>query len=266
MPENVEDSYAVYGSQNGRVLRSDGTERVNYETGKFCHLYRSKLIDSRGNWTWIDQTAPLSGPNRLRLFLPAAWLADATFPVTLDPTFGYTSQGSLGIARSYLHAYGQFTPASNGSATAMSIYNGTGYTPDTTLGIYSDSAGSPSSLLKDTAGFTQAQSQWNSANLDSALAVTAGTNYWLAAQWGYANVYVDSASGKCKLNTGAYSYSSGSLPSSFGSVTNTQDYIGSIYATYTQAGWTHKIHGIAAANMANVHGTAKANIAKIHGV
>lgn len=32
------------------------------------------------------------------------------------------------------------------------------------------------------------------------------------------------------------------------------------------SGWSHKIHGIAAANVAKVHGVARANIAKIHGV
>ena len=52
------------------------------------------------------------------------------------------------------------------------------------------------------------------------------------------------------------------------SVSKQQTWCACTYAavTYTPAGWTHKIQGIANANIAKVMGISKANIAKISGV
>ena len=89
-PDNVVGSYAGYFHKSGRFLDPQGNEIANYETGKFAHIYRPEMVDAAGNRAWAVQE--LVG-NELRVTLPAEWMATAVYPVTLDPTFGYTSIG-----------------------------------------------------------------------------------------------------------------------------------------------------------------------------
>lgn len=81
-PLNVVGSYAVYSTTKW------GNQ---YKTGKLFHIYRPLLIDAKGKTSWatlnITKTA-------LTITLPQAFLASATYPVTVDPTFGYTSLGA----------------------------------------------------------------------------------------------------------------------------------------------------------------------------
>jgi len=253
-PENVLNSYAVFGPLSGRYLRADGSEIINYENGKFCHLYRSCLIDANGNRCWLDQTAPMTGPNRLRVALDLAWLRDATFPVTLDPTFGYTSEGAseLTLGRDYQFVCGPFAPASDGDASSVSLYCRTTSGENATFGIFNSTA---STKLRDTAGSAVGTTTaLHTKNLDSVLAVTSGTNYYLGAGSAATAVtafYVkyDSVSGIYIGRDFSTSYVDGTLrDNGVGATENS--YKVSIYATYTEEaeppadpGWT--VDGIA---------------------
>jgi len=80
-PLNVVGSYAVYST----------TKRNNeYKTGKLFHIYRPLLIDAKGKTSWailnITKTA-------LTITVNQTFLASATYPVIVDPTFGKTSIG-----------------------------------------------------------------------------------------------------------------------------------------------------------------------------
>lgn len=93
-PDSVIGSYAVYWPQSGRIIRADGTERVNYETGKYCHIYRPEWVAANGERIWGKQTIVGS---ELRIAVPLPWiqsLGSAAFPLVLDPTFGYGSEGA----------------------------------------------------------------------------------------------------------------------------------------------------------------------------
>jgi hypothetical protein len=87
-PDNVVGSYAVY-HKTGRNNRVGGME---YKTGKFCHIYRPHVTDADGNEVWgeleIDEEAEM-----LTVVVPQKFLATASYPVIVDPTFGYTSVG-----------------------------------------------------------------------------------------------------------------------------------------------------------------------------
>jgi hypothetical protein len=101
-------------------------------------------------------------------------------------TFG-TNPASHGgsndvISAQNLSAFGPFSPASNGTATSVSFYLGDITDANLTFGLYSDSSG-PVTRLGDTAGqkYTiDSSGQWATQNFDSPVAVTAGTNYWIA--------------------------------------------------------------------------------------
>jgi hypothetical protein len=80
-PEVI-DSYAVYWKErNGK-----------YKTGKFCHIYRPRIRDARGREVWgmLDIS-----DRRMSVTIPEEWIADATYPVVVDPVIGTQTRGAL---------------------------------------------------------------------------------------------------------------------------------------------------------------------------
>ncbi|TAH54404.1 MAG: hypothetical protein EWM51_06840 [Treponema sp.] len=78
----VFDSYAVYWKErNGR-----------FKTGKFCHIYRPRIRDARGREVWgrLEITGRV-----MTVTIPEEWLADAAYPVVVDPVIGTQTRGAL---------------------------------------------------------------------------------------------------------------------------------------------------------------------------
>ncbi len=80
---NVPGSFACYINQRNN----------KYRTGKFCHLYMPKFIEIEGlkrqgfaKEFWIE--------NGEIIIVPPNWVRSATYPIILDPTIGYTSEGA----------------------------------------------------------------------------------------------------------------------------------------------------------------------------
>ena len=88
-PPEVEGSYAVY-----HKTKKGG----EYRTGKFCHIYRPKIFDASGNWVWgvLDYKDDI-----LSIEIPREFLNTAIYPVRVDPTFGYGTQGGSYIGLSF---------------------------------------------------------------------------------------------------------------------------------------------------------------------
>jgi len=85
-PDFVEEpflkgSYAVYKKD---TLVGEGT-------GKLCHINRPEVIDARGRRCWGELSVV---GNELRITIPEQWLAEAKYPVVVDPTIGTTTVGS----------------------------------------------------------------------------------------------------------------------------------------------------------------------------
>jgi len=94
--DSVIGSYAVYhNSKRDNVTYADGYQE-NYGTGKAFHLYRPKVWDNLGDTTWgtlrIDTTL-----GRMFIGVDSTWLANAVYPVTIDPDIGITSDGGTDI-------------------------------------------------------------------------------------------------------------------------------------------------------------------------
>jgi hypothetical protein len=83
-PENVIGSYAVYhASKTGNA----------YQSGKMFHIYRPKAVASDGEGVWCELNIdPIA--NTLTVTVPQDFLDSAAYPVTVDPTFGYTTAGA----------------------------------------------------------------------------------------------------------------------------------------------------------------------------
>ena len=92
-PDSVINSYAVYhSSKQGNLIYPDGRE-VNYRTGKAFHIYRPKAWDNAGDTVWayieIDTIT-----NRMVIGVDSTWMANAVYPVTIDPNWGDESHGA----------------------------------------------------------------------------------------------------------------------------------------------------------------------------
>jgi hypothetical protein len=76
----MKGSYAVYKKE---TLLGEGT-------GKLCHIHRPLIIDARGRKVWGDLSVL---GNELRITIPEGWLAEAKYPVVVDPTVGSEQLG-----------------------------------------------------------------------------------------------------------------------------------------------------------------------------
>ncbi len=201
---------------------------------KIAHMPRPFARDADGAWTWADLT--LAGAV-LTVTVPQAFLDAARYPVTVDPTFGYTSIGGSSQTGSpnYVVVYGPWQAATAGNAASVSMYGHVNGGGNLTLGFYSGA--DPYALQGDSAGAAASSTQaWNTQNLDSPVAIAAATNYKPASNaTGTFSIRYDT---HASLN-GAYkssAYSHGTLPANPSGFT-----VGwtlkqfSIYVTYTPA-------------------------------
>lgn len=117
-PLNVEGSYAVYHT----------TKKNNqYMTGKAFHICRPIAEDALGNKAWckieIDKKATC-----LTITIPQQFLDEATYPVTIDPDFGYTSTGgstrAIGVSDAVYRAGSAWTMPASGETNYLRAYIG----------------------------------------------------------------------------------------------------------------------------------------------
>ena len=179
-PENVVGSYAVYfNKRHGK-----------YKTGKLCHIYRPKLIDDNGAEKWADLHID-PATKILTITMDSAWLDKAAYPVTVDPTFGYTSAGSSSanyndqiVAQLYVSSDDiLITPS---ASTTIHVYQRkTPNASDIRMGIYDNISSAPGYLRgytgsTSTSGPTPDWKDLPLTNVDNGMVVKDGGGYWLA--------------------------------------------------------------------------------------
>jgi hypothetical protein len=107
-PENVVGSYAVYiGKKNNK-----------YVTGKFCHIYRPKLIDAAMHETWCDLNINIL-TGKMTITIPERFLDDAIYPVILDPELGYTTAGASNYGNNAVKLSSHADTDGSGGTTSM---------------------------------------------------------------------------------------------------------------------------------------------------
>jgi len=104
-PDNVIGSYAVYH----KFLANHRKGSTNYAVGKVYHIFRPKVIDALGFEVW-GELSYIDGV--LSVTVDQTFLDTATYPVRVDPVFGYTALGAsdssngdsnANVAAAYLH-------------------------------------------------------------------------------------------------------------------------------------------------------------------
>lgn len=117
-PDNVVGSYAVYYKNHSNHI----TGQTNYATGKAYHIFRPLVTDKNGATVW----ASMSYANGiLTVTVPQSFLDSAVYPVKVDPTFGYTTQGASDINltnSSFTTTFADRADAISGTLTSVSAY------------------------------------------------------------------------------------------------------------------------------------------------
>jgi len=120
-PENVVGSYAVYHASRGNMHPSQA-EAEKYKTGKAFHWYRPLIYDSAGHQTWgILNVDPGAGIRTVAI--PQGFLDKAVYPVTIDDTFGYTTQGGSSTYGTNKRIGCRFTSSGSGTGASISWAN-----------------------------------------------------------------------------------------------------------------------------------------------
>ena len=187
-PDSVIGSYAVYcsGKKGNRlVVGRNDTTCENYGAGKAFHIYRPKAHDSRGWTVWCN----LNIDSFLTITIPRRFLEQASYPVTIDPTFGNINVGASTayLSTSVCHALAgssscRHTASGGDIITSYSIYCLTYTNPAyVSFAVYSYANGYPDSRLASGVQLTVTNSgmQWNTTAAVSQ-ALSAGTTYAVA--------------------------------------------------------------------------------------
>ena len=173
-PDNVVGSYAVYWKESDN----------QYKTGKFCHIYRPKLIDAAKNETWailsIDAKA-----KKLIIEMDSHWLDSAVYPIILGPNLGYSTQGSLTAYWAELSQGNHDTTGISGGHTVklhLYVDNSGEAATNLKMALYTDDAGNDRPQAQLAAEITIAVGAGFDGEVNGAYAVilAANTKYWVA--------------------------------------------------------------------------------------
>lgn len=225
-PIEVVGSYAVYCNQANN----------KYKTGKLCHIYRPFCYDINVESIYADLKI---ADGKLTITIDETWLNNAVYPVRLDPTFGYTTQGSswrqsTKSTNPRCCIYDQYISSGIETIELISVY-AYGNSKTIQTAPYTVSEGLPSSRLDNANDIIISSSAgWYTTSGLSTL-LSNEITYTLAVSFqdtGTTGVYIgyDTATnGACNHN------STGALPATwtFGAYENRRL---SIYATYTASG------------------------------
>ena len=200
-------SYAVYKKE---TLLGEGT-------GKLCHIHRPLIIDARGRKIWGELS--IVG-NELQITIPEQWLAEAKYPVVVDPTMGTTQIGSQTIYYDednegyYDLMFELSIPVNrflvpetlNGLCTAYAYTNQDDWEAGGRPVIYSDNNNSPLTRRSTQEGLMDFRvgsgkpAGWRSATFRTNTSIASGSNIWFGVfceyywlprfDWG-AKCYVD---------------------------------------------------------------------------
>ena len=223
----VVNSYAVYHEEE----KSD----EKYLTGKAFHIYRPWIQDANNNRVWCD--LEIDEDNETAdIIIPQDFLDNATYPVYIDPTFGYTSAGAsssdcANTITGSVFATGGFEVS---SITAYIGWAGS-ISASYSFGLYDNSDNTIKVQMSGSSG-VQNQTAW--VTLNSTDSSTYVMNNAILVSWGTISAYSPSilfyydadASVGYRLKSSTYGASFPS-PATWDTSTTGRKY--SIYATVT---------------------------------
>ena len=176
-PINIVGSYAVYHA----------TKKNNqYGNGKVGSIDRPLVYDANGSEIYGEMKIEGS---TLSIIIPEIWLDNAVYPVTVDPTFGYTTVGGSTwnvLIPNYLYLSNSSLLENNVNITQLSIYgysDAPGSKSNVTMIVY-DHDGEPNNLVISSldTGYINITDvvQWWNYTVSGGYTASAGI-YWIGA-------------------------------------------------------------------------------------
>lgn len=233
-PENVVGSYAVY------CEKRNNRPGEKYFTGKLGHIYRPLCIDANGKTAWadlfIDKTSRL-----LRITLPQKFMAEAKYPVTLDPDLGYTTEGASTFGTQYYKIGCHDTSDGSGGDTAqihIAIAAGANGSRNLTAAIYTDDTGNnrPENQLTAEVTITPGNGVTGFVTGNYVATLAASTKYWLAYSESSTSLTIKYDAENDNRMHRVASGTDITLPDNWGDTGSNYNYRISIYADYASAG------------------------------
>lgn len=150
-------------------------------------------------------------------------------------TLGYTTHAATGFQGGVGCVACKFTPSENGTITSLTTwvkdYFGGGF--NLRFAVYSDNAGTPNARLAQNAAPVAVSASDTEYSDTVSLAITSGVPYWLA-------VFGDSVNANLAHDAGTTHQSSqgteGTTPPATWTEAFSQDWVVTVFATYTPAG------------------------------
>lgn len=173
-PPDIVGSYAAYAA----TPKANVVTGPKYRAGKLFHIRRPYATDSLNRICWATL---LFVGNEMRVTLDADWLADANYPVTLDPNLGYDSAGASTFQGQRIYVTGYNTTAtSDGTASNLYVYTPSGSTGNCKMAVYN--AGFGGNRLTSSYEFVSpTANQWNAQDCSGdALSISNGVDYYAA--------------------------------------------------------------------------------------
>lgn len=178
-PEKVVGSYAVYH----KTKKNNNKKGKSYKTGKFFHIYRPKATDNSGKETYCNLNIE---EKILSVEVPQEFLDKASYPVKIDPTFGYESAGSSSsnlvywdftIGYQYWIFGSKYNLAEDGDVESVTAYIDDTGTGNKQYAIYDSNQDYKDNTEKSDFDGTE---DWHKLDFSSALSLSSG-DYWLLA-------------------------------------------------------------------------------------
>lgn len=264
-PDNIVGSYVIYCTES----KTNWSGGKLYKTGKVGHIFRPKIIDNTGNWTWGELN--ITG-GILSVTIPQDFLDKAVYPVrhAAGLTFGYTSVGETELTSrnsTQNKIAGMSSPHTATTGDTVTLY--TWYLDATSGGphtmemtAYTSVAGVPTSPI---ASGTTVTAPNDPAWVSSAAVSQSMTNavvYVVAAGFstmpsGTVSIFYDEGSAPGRLNSSSTTFTD---PFAVLGTDSGRHY--SWYATYTASGGSSikSINGLAKASVKSVNGLAIASV------
>jgi hypothetical protein len=232
-PPEIEGSYAVYH----KTLKDHQLGKENYATGKVMHIPRPQVwsmsdVDTK---VWADMT--YTDNEELCVTVPQGFLDKAEYPVRVDPTFGYTTNGgsSSAQAANRVLAY-RATSTENGTVTSITARVGdtAGFGAANVKAVLTENAGLTIVLngVGGTASISASAANSNKTmTYSTSPSIVSGTVYLIGIIFSVGNpsiAYDVGVSGDSRLDT-TNNYTT---PADWGSATDSS-FRFTIYATYT---------------------------------
>lgn len=229
-PEHVVGSYAVYHESK----RDNYAGKMQYRAGKAFHIYRPLITDAVGATVWGELQIDLAH-EKLLLTVPPEFLQSATYPITIDPTIGYTSIGGTtgnSLVNWFISHTGT-TGTAGGTLDDIQVY-GTAGTGAGTVKLKGMLVDSSKNIVTNGVGdglTSSSSAGWFTLTYTTKPSLTGSTQYWVGyIRDGTIQQTYDSGSGTNRLYDLTNSYTTPTNPTDG----TTDSYHNSIYANYTE--------------------------------